>query len=173
MNHSVPYDRTARTTSGGYRGPTYQYGGQTPMNPNMSLMPNPGPMPMPYHVSQAWSSRSQPTYVSPPGMQNPSFACIPPTYIQNVPGQPSNVNALYPAEYQRYPQQPPQKDQPSLSDTAIDQAQYPQVNNNETTVNPTPIAPGATRPPKKNHRGKGKGGKVKLAGEGRAEGRLG
>jgi hypothetical protein len=93
-------------------------------------------------------------------MQNPSFACIPPTYIQNVPGQPSNVNALYPAEYQRYPQQPPQKDQPSLSDTAIDQAQYPQVNNNETTVNPTPIAPVATRPPKKNHhhRGKGKGG---------------
>ena len=154
MNHSVPYDWTARTTSGGYRGPPYQYGGQTPMYPNTSLMPTS------YHASQAWANRPQPTYVSPPGTQNPSFACIPPTYIQNVPGQPSNVNALYPAEYQRYPQQPPQKDQPSLSDTAIDQAQYPQVNNNETTVNPTPIAPGATRPPKKNHhhRGKGKGG---------------
>jgi len=102
-------------------------------------------------------------------MQNP----IPPTYIQNMPAQPSNVNALYHAESQRSPQHPPQNDQPSLSDTAIDQAQYPQVNNNETTVNPTPIAPGATRPPKRNHRGKGKGGKVKLAGEGRAEGRLG
>lgn len=98
MNHSVPYDWQARTTSGGYRGPSHQYGGQAPMNPNTSLMPNPGPMTTPYHVSQAWANRPQPTYVSPPGMQNPSFACIPPTYTQNVPAQPSNVNAMYPAE---------------------------------------------------------------------------
>ncbi|GAB7322787.1 hypothetical protein MBLNU13_g05358t2 [Cladosporium sp. NU13] len=123
--------------------------------PKYVSMPHPGPMHSPYHRPQAWSSLLQPTFVPPRATQDPSFALMPSTYIQNVPTQPSNVNAPYPARYQSYPQ-PPQNDQPSLSNTAVNQHQSPRVNN-DNTVNPTSSAPGTMRPPKKSRRGKMKG----------------
>ena len=83
------------------------------MNPNTSFMPNPG--------------------LPPAEMYAPASA-FPPMNHSSVPIQPPNVNALYPAGYQRYPQ-PPQNDQPRLSHTFINQDQYPQANSTDTMVN--------------------------------------
>jgi hypothetical protein len=158
MNHNVTHGWTNRPAPGPYHGPSYQHGGhiQHAMNPNTPYMPSPGPMPTPYHRPQAWSSLPEPTFVPPPAMQAPSFAFIPPTYIQNVPAQAPNVNALYPAGYQSYAQPPANVSSSNLPNNAVDQSQDPRVNN-DNTVNPRSIAPGATRPSKKSRRGNGRG----------------
>ena len=163
MNHSVSHGWTTRPAAGRHVGSSDQHSGQIPMNQNTPFVLSPGPIPTPYHRPQVRSSHPKPTYVPAPAMKTPSSAPMPPTYIQNVPAQPPNVNALHPAGYQSH-SQPPQTDHPSLSTNTADQHQYPRVNN-DNTVNPASVAPGATRSAKKSRRGNGRGN-----GKRRAEG---
>lgn len=167
MKHRVPYDWTTRPTSGGYNGPSCQHGGhvQHLMSQGAPLMPSPGPIPTPYNRPQAWVDPAQSMQIHPPAMYGPAPTLMPTNY-SGVPIQPPSVNTLHPAVYQSYPQLPATAPPGDLSNNTVNQDQYSRANSNETMVNPRSIAPGATRPRRKNHRGNGRGN-----GKERAEGR--
>jgi len=121
-------------------------------------------MPIPYTRPQAQFNPAQSMQVPPPAMQDPSFAFMPPTYIQNVPAQPQSANPPYFAGGQPHAQ-PPLDIPSNLLNNAVNQNPYPRVNDNENIGGPTTILPRATKSPnRKNRRGKGKGKEI-----GRAE----
>lgn len=170
MNHSVPYDWTARTTSGGYRGPPYQYGGQTPMYPNTSLMPTS------YHASQAWANRP-PAYVClsagnakpilrmhtadvHPKRARPAVERQRPVPCR-IPALPTAAAAKRPAKSLGH------RHRPSPISASEQQRDHGEPNAHRARSNEA--AQDEPPPPRKREGG----GKVKLAGEGRAEGRLG
>lgn len=156
IDHGEPNGWTTGPVPGQYNGSSYQQGGhvQHPMNPRMPFMLNTGPIPTHYNGPEAWFDPSQSMHIPPPTMYAAASA-FPPTNYSGVSVQPMAANVPYATEYQS---QPPM-DNPSgnLSNNAIDQAQYPQVNNNENIVGPAPVLAEATTSSGRNRRGKGRG----------------
>jgi hypothetical protein len=165
IDHGMPYVWATGPVPGQYSGLSHQHGGQSrrPMNQNAFFTPNPGPMPMPTPYTRP-QARFNPTHSMQIPMYGPAVAPLPMNY-SGVPIQPPNVNAIYPAGHQPYTQPIVTNPPGDLSNNALDQNPYPQTNNNENIINPTPTLPRETKSPNRRHRrGKGKGKEI-----GRAE----
>lgn len=163
VDPGVTHSWTTGPASGGYNASSYQQGGriQHPMNLHATapFMANSRPVPTSYNNRpQARFDPAQASNIYPPEMYAPAPApAFLPTNHLGVPVQPQSTSVPYAAAYQTYTQPPVNDPSGGPSIIAADQDQYPRVNDDENIVNPTPVPPGAARPPKKHRRGKGKG----------------